>query len=255
MTPGICLDRLGYAYRPGHWIVRGVSASVAGGRVLGVLGPNGRGKTTLLKLLVGALAPTEGRIATTGEVAFVPQLFDTAFSFSAVEMVVMGRARRIGLFAQPSQHDMERAYAALDRFGLAEVAERPFDTLSGGQRQLVILARALAAEARILVLDEPTSALDLANQEQVLSWLRTIADVDGLTVVFTTHDPQHAFSVADDALILYSGEEHAIGPAPSVLNEDNLTRLYGTPIRRVSFEHAGRMAEVLTPVGRFVGPQ
>lgn len=249
MSPfAVSCDEVGYAYKPGQWILRGLSAHIPQGRVLAILGPNGRGKTTLLKLLVGALTPVEGRLSLAGDVAFVPQLFETTFSYSALEMVVMGRVRRIGLFSQPGRADLERARAALDRFGLADLAERPFGTLSGGQRQLVIFARAYVAEARIMVLDEPTSALDLRNQALVLQWIHRLAQEEGLTVIFTTHHPHHALWAADEALLLFGGARHMFGTARSVLTGDNLTALYDTPIKRIPFELDGQPMEILTPI-------
>src|SRR5208283_4856785 len=124
----------------------------------------GRGKTTLLKILLGALKPSQGRLSVSGHMSFVPQLFHVSFDYSTLDMVLMGRARKIGLFSQPSPRDRRAALEALDRFGMSDFADRPFHELSGGQRQLAIFARALVAEARILILDEPTSALDLKNQ-------------------------------------------------------------------------------------------
>lgn len=244
----VYLNNVGYAYQPGDWIVRGCTACFGRRRVAAILGPNGRGKTTLLKLLIGAMKPLEGDISSHGEIAFVPQLFDTAFNYTAVEMVVMGRAKRLGLFSQPSRHDLDLALAMMDRFGIASLANHPFDSLSGGQRQLVIFARALVAEADIVVLDEPTSALDLQNQIVVLRWMRQLAETEGLTVIFTTHHPHHALWVADDALLMMSHTNQEMGAAATMLIEPNLTRLYGTAMKRIVFEHDGRKVETLTPV-------
>ncbi|MEJ1960985.1 MAG: ABC transporter ATP-binding protein [Gammaproteobacteria bacterium] len=130
-----------HAYIPGRWIFRGYTAEVARGKVFALLGPNGRGKTTLLKILLGVLSATEGRVSVKGRVAFVPQLFQVSFDYSALDMVLMGRARKVGLFSQPTPADEAAALAALDRFGMAGFAQRPFHELSGGQRQLVIFAR------------------------------------------------------------------------------------------------------------------
>jgi iron complex transport system ATP-binding protein len=114
------------------------------------------------------LKPTEGTFHTRGRIAFVPQLFQVSFDYSALDMVLMGRARKVGLFSQPTPEDEKAALAALERFGMADLAGRPFHEMSGGQRQLVIFARALVAEADVLILDEPTSALDLRNQQVIL---------------------------------------------------------------------------------------
>ncbi len=166
------------------------------GSVTALLGPNGRGKTTLLKLLLGILKPTEGSLRLAGRAAFIPQLFRTAFAYTVLEMVLMGRARQVGLWSQPTGTDEAAALAAPDRFGLADLAARPFDQISGGQRQLAVLARAIVSEAEIIILDEPCSALDLRNQALVLEWIRRLADAHGLTVLFSTHAPQHASAMA-----------------------------------------------------------
>jgi len=244
----ISLSDLGYAYHPGHWVFRHYAARVGKGQVFAILGPNGRGKTTLLKLLLGALKPSEGEVSVKGQVAFVPQLFQVSFDYSALDMVLMGRARKVGLFSQPSAADEEAALKALDRFGMADYASRPFHEMSGGQRQMVIFARALVAEADILILDEPTSALDLKNQRLVLDWVTTLSRQDGLTIIMTTHHPHHALAVADEALLMLGREEYITGPAAEVLTEEALMSLYGVPLKRVSFEHEGQRMETLTPV-------
>jgi iron complex transport system ATP-binding protein len=244
----VAFDRLGHAYRHGHWVFRHYRGEVAPGQALALLGPNGRGKTTLLKILLGVLQPTEGWVKVHGQTAFVPQLFQVSFDYTALDMVLMGRARKIGLLSQPSREDADAALAALDRFGLADIAEQPFQEMSGGQRQLVVLARALVADANILVLDEPTSALDLKNQGLVLEWIDRLAHRDGLTVIFTTHHPHHAQAVADSALLMIGENEYVSGSIVDVLTEDNLHRLYGVELRHVSFEHRGVAITTLVPV-------
>jgi iron complex transport system ATP-binding protein len=239
---------LGHAYHPAHWVFQNYSAKVQSGSIFALLGPNGCGKTTLLKILLGALKPTAGSIAVDGRTAFVPQLFQVTFDYSVLDMVLMGRARQVGLFAQPTAEDEESAMMALDRFGIADFARHPFHELSGGERQLVIFARALVSEAEILILDEPTSALDLKNQIIVLDWITRLSHQDGLTVLFTTHHPHHALAVADDALLMLGGSKYACGPANEVLNEENLHALYGVHIKLLSFEHKGEAHETLVPV-------
>jgi iron complex transport system ATP-binding protein len=202
----------------------------------------------LLKILLGALRPTAGTMAVHGRTAFVPQLFQVTFDYSVLDMVLMGRARQVGLFSQPSARDEQAALAALNRFGIADFARRPFHELSGGERQMVIFARALVSEADILILDEPTSALDLKNQILVLDWIVRLSHQDGLTVVFTTHHPHHALAIADDVLLMLGEKKFACGPAKQVLSEENLRALYGVDIRLVPFEHAGRMHQTLVPV-------
>ncbi len=241
---------LGHAYLPERWVFRGYRAEVAKGQVFALLGPNGCGKTTLLKTLLGTLTPTEGEVQVHGRVAFVPQLFQVTFDYSALDMVLMGRARHIGLFSQPTAEDEAAALKALDRFGMAGYTGRPFHEMSGGQRQLVIFARALVADADILILDEPTSALDLRNQNVVLGWIDRLARQEGLTVIFTTHHPHHAHAVADRALLMLGERDYACGPVAEVLTGENLHRLYDMPLCPVAFEFEGEAMETLVPVFR-----
>lgn len=246
--PVISLTNLGYFYRPNQWALRHCDMRVARGCVFALLGPNGRGKTTLLHLLIGALKPCEGSLVVNGRIAFVPQLFEVTFDYTALDMALMGRARKIGMFSQPSRADEEAALAALDRFGMADYAERPFGELSGGQRQLVIFARALVAEADILVLDEPTSALDLENQSLVLERISALARDDGLTIVMSTHHPHHALAVADEALLMRGQGDYLFGKSCDLLTEDNLCSLYRAPLRRIAFEHEGHEIETIAPI-------
>ncbi len=244
----IRFDALGHAYRPAHWLFRNYSAVVKRGSVFALLSPNGCGKTTLLRILLGALKPAEGSFSIHGKTAFVPQLFQVSFDYTVLDMVLMGRAKHVGLFSQPSTRDEDAALAVLDRFGISDFAARPFHELSGGERQLVILARAVVSDAVTLILDEPTSALDLKNQMLILDWIGRLSHQDGLTVVFTTHHPHHALAVADNALLMLGGSEVTCGPVDEVLNEPNLHRLYGVDIKRLSFEYKRRTIETLVPV-------
>jgi iron complex transport system ATP-binding protein len=242
------IDGAGFAYRPGRWIFRRCSAAIERGRIVAVLGTNGRGKTTLLKILVGALRATEGKIETKGRVAFVPQLFGTSFDYNVIDIVLMGRAKNIGLFAQPSEEDRTLAMAALNMLGLESYASRPIHELSGGQRQLALIARAIVGNAEILIFDEPTSALDFKNQALVLQTIHRLAKQEGLTIVFSTHQPNHALAIADDALMLMAESEHIFGSVPDVVSEDQISRLYDLPMRRV--ELPGSDAPIFAPILR-----
>jgi ABC-type cobalamin/Fe3+-siderophores transport systems, ATPase components len=248
MTKVVSIENLSFAYPQGPLIFNGYSLEIESGSVFAVLGPNGRGKTTLLKVLLGLLKPQAGRCEVSGRTALVPQLFQVTFSFSVLDMVLMGRAKKIGLFGRPGKTDAEAALAALSRFGLADLAGRSFFQLSGGQRQLIILARALVAEADILVLDEPTSALDLKNQSLVLQWMERLAREDGLTVIFSTHHPHHALAAADQSLLMLDEKRYYCGTAKEVLTEANLWELYGLPMKYLEFEHEGRTVSTLAPV-------
>jgi iron complex transport system ATP-binding protein len=244
----LSFENLGFGYKPDTWVFRGCEGIAQRGQVFAVLGPNGCGKTTLLKLLIGVLHPQEGAIRRNGQIGFVPQLFQVSFSYRVFDMVLMGRARRVGLFSVPSVRDEEIAMGALRRLGIEDLADRFFDELSGGQRQLVILARALAAEADILVLDEPTSALDLKNQGFILDWIRRLSREEKLTVVFSTHHPDHAYAVADLTLLMLRDRSSLFGPTRIVMTEDRLRMLYGTDLKWLAFQHKGQTIETFIPV-------
>jgi iron complex transport system ATP-binding protein len=222
---------------------------VTAGRVLAVLGPNGRGKTTLLKLLAGALSPQEGRVGASAPVAFLPQLVHVQLAYTVLEMVLMGRARHVSLFSTPTRVDERVAWEAIERLGLTALASRRFDQISGGERQLVMFARALATRSTILVLDEPGAGLDLRNQGVVLGWIKRLAG-QGLTIVFTTHQPQHAHAVADDALLMFGSTRHVSGPASTTMTEENLSELFGVELRPVRIEVGGQQVTSVVPIWR-----
>lgn len=231
-------ERLGHWFVPERWVLRRIDLRLEPGEVLAILGPNGCGKSTLLRCLAGLLAPREGRVRRRVDaVGYVPQAQQLAFDFTVLEAVLMGRARFLRLGAVPGSADRHAARAALERVGLAHLAERPFSALSGGERQLALIARALAVESPLLVLDEPASALDLRHQGRVLLLLRQLAR-QGYAVAFTTHHPQHALLAADRALLLFGPGQYALGPVARVVNEDSLTRLYGVPVRLVEADGA-----------------
>ncbi|ASU81430.1 ABC transporter ATP-binding protein [Nocardiopsis gilva YIM 90087] len=220
------LDGLGFSYDPPHWLFRDISHRVTEGEVLTVLGPNGRGKTTLLRCLVGLAHPTAGTVRADGAIGFVPQQHHSTFAYRALDMVLMGRTRHLAPLASPGRRDRRLALAAMERVGIGHLADRDYPTLSGGERQLVLLARAIAGEGRVLVLDEPASALDLRNQGRVLHLLRDLAD-DGHAVVMTTHHPDHALEIADTAMLMFGGSDVRVGPASRLLTEDTVGDLYG----------------------------
>jgi iron complex transport system ATP-binding protein len=236
---------LGHRYTAsGPWLFRNLDLSLTPGEVLSVLGPNARGKTTLLTCLAGVRVPKEGRVESHGGVGYVPQAQQAEHTFPVHEMVVMGRAAQIRAWSTPSAEDEEIAWRALERVGMADIGDRPFNTLSGGQRQLVLIARALVCDPAVLILDEPTSALDLRNQRRVLTVIRDLAE-QGMGVLFTTHDPTHALHVSHRTLVM--DEEIRLGPTPDLLTAPVLSRLYRTPVRTTQVEFADAIRTVVAP--------
>ncbi|MDR0588303.1 MAG: ABC transporter ATP-binding protein [Burkholderiales bacterium] len=245
----LSVENLGFAYEKSqHPVISGLTAKVKKGDIAAILGANGCGKTTLLKLLVGALSPTQGALRAHGVIAYVPQQADIAFDYSVLDIVLMGRARQIGRFSLPGQKDRDAAIDALSRFGMSDFAPRLFRELSGGERQLALLARALVAQADIILLDEPASALDIRHQAVVLQWVHRLARDEGLTILFTTHHPHHAEAVAQHVLLMFGEQDYLWGDTRTVLTEKNLSRLYRASIARLSFTFNGKTLETFAPV-------
>ena len=236
--------QLGIGY-PNRVVGSGIDVHVETGEVLALLGPNGGGKTTLLKTLLGLLAPKSGEVRLDGAalssrtvkerarlIAYVPQTHVATFAFPVEAVVLMGRTAHGDLFARPSADDRRVAAEMLERLGIAELAQRPYTMISGGERQLVLLARALAQEPQFVVLDEPTANLDFGNQGKVMREIRALAE-SGHGVLFTTHDPNHALRAADRAFLLRDGTRIGEGPVRTVLNREQLEKLYNAPVETV----------------------
>ncbi|HEY4133327.1 MAG TPA: ABC transporter ATP-binding protein [Gemmatimonadaceae bacterium] len=241
------LRGVSFGYDNTRSILRDLNLDVHRGRLIALLGPNGSGKTTLLKLIAGALRPTTGTIDLSLVVGFVPQLTEIAFAYSVFDMVLMGRARQVGTFAVPSRHDEAVATNALERVGMIDFAARTFDTLSGGERQLVMFARALASEATLLVLDEPTAALDLAHQRLILRAMHKLCRDQGTTIVFSTHQPELAAAAADDIVLMFKGGAIVAGERASVLTAERLSQVFEIDVRRARIDGDVNAREVFVP--------
>ena len=227
---------------PGRTVGRDVSFSLATGEVMCVLGPNGGGKTTLFRTALGLLPRHSGSIQIEGralealsraEIArragYVPQGHAGYFAFSVLEFVLMGRTSHLGLFSTPGRHDREVAARVLESLGIPHLADKPVTEISGGERQLAVVARALAQEPRLLVLDEPTAGLDFGNQVRVLERMSQLAS-SGISILFSSHDPDHAFLCAQRALLLAEGRALESGPPAEVIRTETLERLYGVSV-------------------------
>lgn len=233
----IAAQAVGFRYSATDaWLFDNLSFSLEPGQTLVMLGRNGRGKTTLLKCLANLVKPTTGSIQCGGILGYVPQHFVTPFAYSVFDVVLMGRARHIGMFSNPTAGDRRQAAEALDLVGLSSFSQRAIGTLSGGERQLVLIARALASEADILLLDEPASALDFHNQALVLSMLRRLSVQRRLTILMTTHEPTHALEIADRAILLHGAGKVEEGPINEMCTEEKLSELYSLSMKRLDYK-------------------
>lgn len=213
------------------------------GENLAILGLNGQGKSTLLYNLMGILKPTNGQICINSSYSYLPQIFSLAFEYSVLDVVLMGRAANLSLFQTPSKEDMQIAHESLLLLGISNLQNQSFNSLSGGQKQLVLFARAISSKAEILFLDEPASALDLKNQDRVLSLIKKLNSKFNLSVVLTTHQPNHALSIADKTLIMYDDLSYIFGKTEEILTETNQQKLYQIHIRNIDITYKNKSAK------------
>lgn len=216
-----------------------VSFETEKGDFLAVLGPNGVGKSTLFRCVLGILKGYAGVIRVNGQnirtlsrrqmaglMSYIPQKHGTAFAYSVLDTVLMGTTHELGTFSGPKAKQIEQAESALAQVGIFDLADRKFTELSGGEQQMVMIARALSQQAGLLMMDEPTASLDYGNREKVLSLLRNLTG-QGYTVILSTHDPQHALSYSNKVLALKDGKIEAFGKTSDVLTSELLQKLYG----------------------------
>lgn len=245
----LTVSHLTFAYPKAPPVLEDVSFTVPAGDFLSVLGANGAGKSTLFRCLLGGLEGYTGAISLDGRdvrtfsrrelaarIAYIPQIHRPTFGYSVLDTALMGLTRELSPFRSPSAEQEKRAMEALEQVGVAHLARRNFATLSGGEQQLVLIARALCQRSDVLLMDEPTSSLDYGNQLRVLQRVSELAG-QGYTVILSTHDPQHALRFSRRVLALRDGRVAAFGDTREVLTETLLRRLYGVDAALLDTAH------------------
>lgn len=235
-----------YSERP---VLHNINFSVGRGEFLSILGPNGVGKSTLFRCVLGLLSGYTGQVLVDGtdsrtfstreaakHIAYIPQSSRSIFNYSVFDIVLMGRTSGLATFRSPGKADRELCHWAMEKVGITRLADRCFHRLSGGEQQLVLIARALVQKAPILMLDEPTANLDFGNQLLVLEQARSLAQ-EGYTVIQTTHHPEQSYMFSDRILAIQNGRVLVEGAPKTVLTEENIRSLYGVDVDVVSLYH------------------
>jgi iron complex transport system ATP-binding protein len=238
----IAIRKAGLGYN-GKAILDDVDLEIAPGEIICLLGQNGAGKTTLFRTMLGFIAPLRGSVTLAGRevsrlspreiariVSYVPQSYAMPFAYSVSDVVLFGRSAHLRLFASLGSRDRQIAAECLDLLEIAHLAGRPFNELSGGERQMVVIARALAQEARFMILDEPASNLDYGNQVRVIRKVRELAG-RSIGILMATHHPDHAFMAASRVAVLSGGRLSHDGSPEAMLTPETLRSLYGVEVQ------------------------
>ncbi len=252
----IAVRNLSFSYGA-EQVLRHITFSAEQGQLIALLGPNGAGKSTLFKCMLGLLTGYTGEASIDGDsvrglsagelarrIAYIPQSHYPSFNFSVFDMVLMGTTSQVSGFSSPRREQMDKADQMLQKVGMYPLRSRGFMQISGGERQLVLIARALVQDARVLLMDEPTSSLDYGNQLRVMEETQKLAR-DGYCILQSTHHPDHAFLYAHRILALKDGTLAADGAPRDVLNEELLTKLYGVDVSMQSL--AGDRVRLCVP--------
>ncbi len=227
----------------GRVVLRDVNLTMLSGEIICLLGPNGVGKTTLFKTILGFIKPVGGTITIDGTdisrfslkdfarlIAYVPQVHHSPFPYKVRDVVLFGRTVHLGLFASPAESDRKIADSFLEMLEIEHLADRAFTELSGGERQMVIIARALTQEAKFIILDEPTSNLDYGNQVRVIRKIKELQR-QSIGILMSTHLPDHAFMIASKVVVMDNGSLYSCGRPEATLTPETLKKIYGVEVQ------------------------
>lgn len=247
------VDNLTFSYPTGdRKILDRASLKLDKGEILCILGPNGAGKTTLLNCMAGLLKGQSGEIRLCGKdlkkmkekeianlVGYVPQLHTPAFDYRVLDFVLMGRAPKTGTFSRPKEEDEQMCLDVLESMGIAHLAEKSYLNISGGERQQLLIARAIVQEPEVVLFDEPTAHLDFGNQHRVLRRVKKMAE-EGFSVIITTHNPDHALMLGDKAAIVSRNGHIIQGESREIITEETLKEIYGIDLKLMEVKELGR---------------
>lgn len=256
------INDLKFSYKSDREVLKNIEFKLNSGEILCILGSNGTGKTTLIRCILGFLKPDSGQIIWEDKeissfsvkkrsklIAYVPQYSNLSFPYEVKEVLLMGRTTYFKLGSSPSKKDYEIVERIIEEMKISYIANEVFQNLSGGEKQMVLMARALVQESKILVLDEPTANLDFANQNKILERINELSK-KGYTILMTSHFPDHALLVSNKVLLLKDGKVYKYGLPEDEVNEENLSRIYETNLAVLETDiiSAGKKAKICIPI-------